>query len=148
MSAPGRPKGEYRSAQHEAPVSLLMNHEAAPAGRPKMSVCVITYNQERYIGQCLQSLVEQKTDFDFEVIVGDDCSTDGTLAVVQEFVNRYPDIVRTILQPTNTGGSKNYLQVHAAAIGTYVAHVDGDDYALPGKLQAQAEVLEDRKSVV
>ena len=143
MSAPGRPKGEYRSAQHAAtPVSLLMNHEAAPAGRPKMSVCVITYNQERYIGQCLQSLVEQKTDFDFEVIVGDDCSTDGTLAVVQEFVNRYPDIVRTILQPTNTGGSKNYLQVHAAAIGTYVAHVDGDDYALPGKLQAQAEVLD------
>jgi glycosyltransferase involved in cell wall biosynthesis len=105
-------------------------------------VCVITYNQERYIRECLQSLVTQQTDFDFEVIVGDDCSTDGTRAIVQEFVERYPAIVRTVFQPTNTGGSRNNLEVHAAALGEYVAHVDGDDYALPGKLQAQADILD------
>ena len=109
---------------------------------PKVSVCVITYNQERYIRKCLQSLVEQQTNFDFEVIVGDDCSTDGTRAVVEEFVERYPHIVRPLYQPTNTGGSRNNLEVHAAARGEYVAHVDGDDYALPGKLQTQADLLD------
>ena len=114
----------------------------ASARRPKVSVCVITYNQERYIRQCLQSLVDQQTNFDFEVIVGDDCSTDGTRAVVQEFVERYPGIVRPLFQEHNTGGSRNNLEVHAAATGEYVAHVDGDDYALPDKLQAQADVLD------
>ena len=109
---------------------------------PKVTVCVITYNQERYIRECLQSLVTQQTDFDFEVIVGDDCSTDGTRAIVLDFVERFPHIVRPLFQPTNTGGSRNNLEVHAAARGDYVAHLDGDDYALPGRLQAQADVLD------
>ena len=113
---------------------------------PKVSVCVITYNQERYIRECLESLVTQQTDFDFEIIVGDDCSTDGTRAIVEEFVQRYPDLVRTHFQPCNTGGSRNNLEVHAAARGDYVAHVDGDDYALPGKLQAQADILDQDSS--
>lgn len=114
---------------------------ATPA-HPKVSVCVITYNQERYIRKCLDSLVGQQTDFEFEIIVGDDCSTDGTRAIVEEFVERYPHLVRTNFQPSNTGGSRNNLEVHAAARGDYVAHVDGDDYALPGKLQAQADALD------
>lgn len=114
----------------------------APPGHPKVSVCVITYNQEGYIRDCLQSLVMQQTDFDFEVIVGDDCSTDGTRAVIDEFVKRYPNLVRPIYQPKNTGGSRNNLEVHAAARGDYVAHVDGDDYVLPGKLQAQSDLLD------
>ena len=114
----------------------------SPICSPKVSVCVITYNQERYIGQCLQSLVDQETDFDFEVIVGDDCSTDGTRAVVQEFIDRYPHVVRAQHQQRNTGGSRNNLEVHAAARGGYVAHVDGDDFALPGKLQTQADTLD------
>jgi glycosyltransferase involved in cell wall biosynthesis len=114
----------------------------SPKKGPKVSVCVITYNQERYIRECLQSLVTQQTNFAFEVIVGDDCSSDGTRAIVQEFVERYPAIVRPMFQPTNTGGSRNNLEVHAAACGEYVAHVDGDDYALPGKLQAQADILD------
>lgn len=109
---------------------------------PKVSVCVITYNQARYIRQCLTSLVEQCTDFPFEIIVGDDCSTDETTAIVKEFVDRHPGRVRAIVQPRNTGGSRNNLEVHAAARGDYVAHLDGDDYALPGKLQAQADALD------
>ena len=116
-----------------------MNTFARP---PKVSVCVITFNQKRYIGQCLQSLVDQQTTFDFEIIVGDDCSTDGTSEVVQQFVTRYPGRFKLLRQPSNTGGSRNNLEVHAAALGEYVAHLDGDDYALPGKLQAQADVLD------
>ncbi|MBE7419303.1 MAG: glycosyltransferase [Ideonella sp.] len=109
---------------------------------PKVSVCVITYNQQRYIRECIQSLVDQKTDFEFEVIVGDDFSTDSTAEIVREFVEHHPGIVRLMVQPNNSGGTRNYLEVHAAATGTYVAHVDGDDYALPGKLQAQVDVLD------
>lgn len=109
---------------------------------PKVSVCVITYNQVDYIRQCLDSLVTQETDFEFEIVVGDDFSTDGTREIVEEYVGMYPHLVRANLQPTNTGGARNYLEVHAAARGMYVAHMDGDDYALPGKLKAQVEALD------
>lgn len=109
---------------------------------PKVSVCVVTYNQERYIGECLQSLVDQKTSFRFEVVVGDDGSKDGTRNIVMQFAKRYPHLVTALLQPENLGPTKNYLTVHAAARGDYVAQMDGDDYALPGKLQAQADLLD------
>jgi glycosyltransferase involved in cell wall biosynthesis len=114
-----------------------------PEKTPKVSVCVITYNQEKYIRQCLQSIVDQETDFDFEIIVGEDCSTDGTKAIVQEFAERYPEVVKPIYQSKNIdGGVHNFLSVHAAATGEYIAHVDGDDYCLPGKLQSQVKVLD------
>ncbi len=109
---------------------------------PKVSVCVITYNQEKYIRQCLQSIVNQQTDYDFEVIVGDDCSTDDTRLIVQEFAQNYPQKIRIILQENNTGGTKNYLDVHAAACGKYVAHIDGDDLMFQGKLEAQSQILD------
>ena len=115
---------------------------AADQAYPKVSVCVITYNQERYIGECLQSLVEQETNFDFEIVVGDDSSTDGTRAIIMDFVHRYPSLIRINFQPHNTGGSQNNIDVHAKARGDYVAHLDGDDFALPGRLQAQADVLD------
>ena len=114
-----------------------------PDKSPKVSVCVITYNQEKYIRQCLQSIVDQETDFDFEVIVGEDCSTDGTRAIVQEFAERYPGIVKPIYQEINIGGGvHNFLTVHNAARGEYVSHIDGDDYFLPNKLQKQKDFLE------
>ena len=109
---------------------------------PKVSVCVITYNQARYIEYCLQSIVDQRTDFTFEIIVGDDCSTDGTADIVSEFAARYPNLIKTIFQLVNTGGGENFMNVHSAANGVYIAHIDGDDYALPGKLQAQADYLD------
>ena len=113
--------------------------------KPKVSVCVVTYNQERYIRQCLQSLVDQKTNFDFEVIVADDCSTDGTRVIVRDFVEKYPEAIRPIFHNENIGAYKNFIYVHQHALGEYVAHMDGDDYALPGKLQAQATVLDSKQ---
>ena len=110
--------------------------------KPKVSVCVITFNQEKYIHQCLQSIMDQQTDFDFEVIVGDDFSTDGTREIVSEFANRYPGKVVALLYPQKVGGTENFMAVHNRASGIYVAHIDGDDIALPGKLQAQADYLD------
>jgi glycosyltransferase involved in cell wall biosynthesis len=110
----------------------------------KVSVCVITYNQEKFIRQCLQSIVDQETDFSFEVIVGDDCSTDGTRAIVREFSEKYPNLVKPIYQKKNIGaGCNNYLTVHRAARGEYVAHIDGDDVMLPHKLQSQVNVMDE-----
>lgn len=117
-------------------------HKNQPSGTPKVSVCVVTYNQEKYIRQCLQSIVDQNTDFDFEVIVGDDCSTDGTRAIVSEFAERYAGIVKPLFHEKNLGAGKNYKETHDRATGKYIAHVDGDDYCLPGKLQCQAQILD------
>jgi len=113
--------------------------------KPKVSVCVVTYNQEKYIRQCLQSVVDQETDFDFEVIVADDCSTDDTRTIVREFAEKYPVKVRPIFHDKNIGAYKNFIYVHQQAVGKYVSHMDGDDYALPGKLQAQAFILDSKK---
>jgi len=108
----------------------------------KVSVCVVTYNQRKYIRQCLQSIVDQEANFDFEVIIGDDCSTDGTRSIVMEFAEKYPDVVKPIYHTINVGATKNLLTVHSAACGNYIAHMDGDDYMLPGKLQLQVDGLE------
>lgn len=109
---------------------------------PKVSVCVVTYNQEKYIRQCLQSVIDQKTDFDFEVIVGDDCSSDETRAIIQEFANLYPERIIAVFHKKNLGAVGNYFATHDLARGMYISHLDGDDYFLPGKLQKQAEFLD------
>lgn len=115
--------------------------------KPKVSVCVVTYNQEEYISQCLQSIVDQETDFYFEVIVSDDCSTDGTRAIVQIFAEKYPGMVKPIFHEKNIGAFKNFAFVHEQANGEYIAHMDGDDCALPGKLRAQADSLDMNQDV-
>lgn len=108
---------------------------------PKVSICVVTYNQEKYIAECLQSIVDQETDFEFEVIVSDDCSSDGTCDIIREFSAKYSCIV-PILRKKNIGAFENFVDTHNMAIGEYVCHLDGDDYWLPLKLQKQADYLD------
>lgn len=110
--------------------------------RPKISVCVVTYNQEKYIRQCLQSIVDQSIDSDIEVIVADDCSSDKTRSIIREFHDKYPKVIKPIFHNKNMGAGKNFLYVHQQAMGKYVAHMDGDDYALPGKIRKQVEILD------
>ncbi|WP_296949164.1 glycosyltransferase [uncultured Massilia sp.] len=110
--------------------------------QPKVSVCVVTYNHEKYIRDCLESLVTQKTNFRFEVIVADDCSRDATKKIVSEYAERYPEIVKPVFHAQNVGAAKNYIFAHEQACGEYIAHMDGDDYALPGKLQSQVDYLD------
>lgn len=114
----------------------------------KVSVCVITYNQEKYIEQCLQSLVSQLTEFDYEIIVSDDASTDGTPNIIEKYAEKYPNLIKPILNKSNQGPVKNLLMSYRQARGKYISHFDGDDYALPGKLQMQAEILDANPSCV
>ncbi|MDZ3990440.1 hypothetical protein PspTeo4_01112 [Pseudomonas sp. Teo4] len=66
-------------------------------GPLKVSVCIVTYNQERYIAQCLQSIVDQEVSFDFEVLVSDDASSDRTPEIISEFSRQYPDLIKPFL---------------------------------------------------
>ena len=110
---------------------------------PKVSVCVVTYNQEKYIRQCLQSIVDQETNFNFEILVSDDCSTDATRTIVLEFASKYPEIVKPMFRDRNVGAVKNFVLIHNAATGEYVSHCDGDDLFLPNKLQKQFDCLQE-----
>ena len=107
-----------------------------------VSVVFITYNHEKYVRKALLSVLQQKTDFPFEVIVGEDCSTDGTRAIVQQYVEQYPDLIFPLFYEENVGAVENVKRVYKAAKGKYIAHMDGDDLALPNKLQRQFDILE------
>lgn len=107
-----------------------------------VSVCVVTYNHEKYIEKCIESILNQETDFLFEIIVADDASTDKTLEILLQFQVKYPQRLRVIAHDVNLGPYENYRLVHQQASGVYIAHCDGDDYWLPGKLQKQVDFLE------
>ncbi|EIO4059133.1 glycosyltransferase family 2 protein [Vibrio vulnificus] len=113
----------------------------------KVSVCVITYNHEKYIERCLYSIISQECDFEFEIIIGEDCSTDKTRDVVRTIAEKYPKIIIPVFHESNVGVYKNYISVHEKARGEYICHLDGDDYMLPGKLQKSAEVLDSRSDI-
>ncbi|WP_247232437.1 glycosyltransferase [Telluribacter sp. SYSU D00476] len=117
----------------------------------KVSVCVPTYNHEKFIGQMLDGALMQQTTFPFEIVVGDDGSTDGAPAIIQEYADRYPDRIRAYIHPENLGpkeprefgGRNNVLFLLKACRGEYVALCEGDDYWTdPYKLQKQVDFLE------
>jgi glycosyltransferase involved in cell wall biosynthesis len=109
---------------------------------PKVTVCIVVYNQEKYIAKCIQSVIDQETDFDVEILVGDDGSTDGSRAIISKFQTLYPGQVRAIMREKNIGPTRNYLSLHEQASGRFVAHLDGDDFALPDKLSKEVDYLE------
>ena len=117
--------------------------------RPLMvTIQCIAFNHEPYIRQCLDGFVMQKTNFRFEAIVHDDASTDGTAAIVREYAEKYPDIIKPIFETENLyskGGGFGLLQkiMDAHTHGKYVAFCEGDDYWTdPLKLQKQFDRLE------
>ena len=111
----------------------------------KVSVIVATYNQKHYIGQAIESVLAQQTNFEYEILVGDDCSTDGAQAVILEYEKRFPDKVKAVLHPKNLGqnGLFNTIETLKLVKGEYVTVLDGDDYYINiNKLQKQADFLD------
>lgn len=111
------------------------------AATPDISVCVLTWNQAGYIHQAVKSVVSQVVDARIEVLVGDDCSTDGTDEVVRAMEAEFPGVVRLVRHPRQLGASCNYKKLLELAQGEFIAHLDGDDYWLPGKLQKQMDFM-------
>lgn len=95
-----------------------------------ISVIVCTYNQEKYIAQTIESILMQKCDEPFEILIGDDCSTDGTGKIADDYQSRFPEIVRVIRPEKNMGASHNMIRLVNNAQGEYIAICDGDDYWL------------------
>ncbi|MGM9645858.1 MAG: CDP-glycerol glycerophosphotransferase family protein [Eubacteriales bacterium] len=109
-----------------------------------VSIVTVTYNQKEYIKECLDSLVCQKTNFRFQILVGDDCSTDGTTDIVRQYAKRYPGLIVPVLRRKNVGSMRNFgdLCERAVAASPFVAFCDGDDYWTDeNKLQYQYDYL-------
>jgi glycosyltransferase involved in cell wall biosynthesis len=119
-------------------------HEPAPSSPPpKVSVAMFTYNHAKFIAQAIESVLMQETSFPIELVVGEDCSTDGTLAIVQKYAQTHPSIVRPLFHARNVGAGANFEAVLAACRGEYIAFLEGDDYwTSPQKLQKQVRMLD------
>lgn len=110
---------------------------------PKVSVVSVSYNQEEYIRQTLEGFLDQQTDFDFEVVIADDASTDRTPEIIQEYADKYPRVIKPILRKKNIGVLQNFVDTLRAAKGKYIALCEGDDYWTdPEKLQRQFDFME------
>lgn len=110
---------------------------------PLVSVKMITYNHAPFITQAIEGVLQQKTTFPFELVIGEDCSTDGTREIVFEYQKKYPYIIRVISSDKNVGMKNNGLRVIKACCGKYLAFCEGDDYwQSPYKLQKQVDYLE------
>lgn len=110
---------------------------------PLVSVHMITYNHAPYIAQTIEGVLQQKTNFPFELVIGEDCSTDGTREIVFEYQKKYPDIIRVITSDKNVGMKRNSYRTMKACRGKYIAFCEGDDYwHRPDKLQIQVDYLE------
>jgi glycosyltransferase involved in cell wall biosynthesis len=108
-----------------------------------VSVAMITYNHEQFIAQAIESVLMQETAFVVELVIGEDCSTDGTRRIVQAYAAKYPNVIRALLPEKNLGMARNYQAVWQACGGKYIAWLEGDDYwRTPQKLQKQVALME------
>ena len=109
----------------------------------KVSVLMITYNQDQFVGQAIESVLSQQVDFEYELVIGEDCSTDRTREIVASFGAKFPDRIRLLLPKSNLGMQENFKATLAACSGQYVAILEGDDYwTSPLKLKRQVEFLD------
>jgi glycosyltransferase involved in cell wall biosynthesis len=114
---------------------------SAPA--PKVTVLVVTYNHARFVTQALESVLGQRTNFAVEILVSEDCSTDGTREKVIAYQRKYPERIRLLLSEKNVRSNAVVARGIRAARGGYIAMLDGDDYWISAdKLQKQADFLD------
>jgi glycosyltransferase involved in cell wall biosynthesis len=111
---------------------------------PLVTVCLITYNHEKYIEDAINGVLMQEVDFSFKLLIADDFSTDGTRDILLKYQNDYPDIIELILQENNVGPGKNWLDLITAPKSKYIAYFEGDDYWTDSlKLNKQIRFLEE-----
>lgn len=112
----------------------------------KVTVYLSTYNQQEYVAQALDSILMQKTNFGFEILAADDCSTDDTQKIILEYQKKYPDIIHTYFTNPNVGGCKKLTNCIDSGLlrGEYLAFLEGDDYWLgEDRLQTLVDFLEE-----
>jgi glycosyltransferase involved in cell wall biosynthesis len=112
----------------------------------KVSVSIITYNQAEFIEKAVDSVLAQNTDFSYEIIIGDDCSTDGSREILLDYQERYPELIKLHMHKERgegIAGWKNNITNIESAQGKYLAFLDGDDYWMSeDKLQKQVAFMD------
>lgn len=108
-----------------------------------VNVCIITYNQEKYIAQTIESVLSQRAAFSYLLVIGEDCSTDKTREICIAYKDKYPERIKLILHDKNIGANRNFIDTLNNCQGEYIALCEGDDYWTdPDKLQKQVDFLE------
>ncbi len=116
---------------------------------PAVSVIILTYNQEATVGRALDSVIGQRCDFQFEIVVSDDCSADGTRKIVSEYAGRYPEIVRLLPKAERRGLVDNYFYALSQCRGAMIADCAGDDYWLGAdSLKKKYDLLNENPTAV
>lgn len=106
-----------------------------------VTIASTTYNMEAYIGEAIESWLAQKTSFQFDIVISDDGSTDGTCDVVRRYIEKYPNI--RLISTGHIGKMPNFIRSLKESKGKYIALCDGDDYWIdPEKLQKQVDFME------
>lgn len=109
-----------------------------------VSVAMITYNHESCISQAIESVLMQEADFNFELVIGEDCSTDRTCVIIEDYCKQYPEKIRLIRYDRNQGLLLNFYNVLNMCQGKYIALLEGDDYwSSQYKIQKQVDFLEE-----
>lgn len=108
-----------------------------------VSVAMMTYYHESYVGRAIESVLAQDTSYTYEIVISDDCSQDGTRKILKEYQSKYPDIIRLNFNEKNLGISNNNYQTRLLCRGRYIATLSGDDYWIDKrKIQKQVEFLD------
>lgn len=113
---------------------------------PTISTCLIVYNQADYVRDCIDGALMQKTDYAYEIVIGDDCSTDRTSEICKKYAEEYPNLIRYFRREKNLGMIGNWAETIKNCNGKYIALCEGDDYWTdPFKLQKQVDFLEENE---
>lgn len=116
---------------------------------PAVSIACVTYNHIEYIDKAVNGFLMQRCDFDYEIIIGDDNSTDGTKEILEKYKNEFPEKIKIITSDRNSGSLENNIKVISSCAGEFIAFCDGDDYWTdPFKLQKQVDFLKDNHDFI
>jgi glycosyltransferase involved in cell wall biosynthesis len=115
----------------------------------KVSACIITYNHENYIRECIEGAINQIIDYEYEIVISDDKSSDNTLQICLEYASKYPNLIRILPSESNLGMIGNWIKSISNCKGEYIALCEGDDYWTdPLKLQKQVDILEVNSNLI
>lgn len=128
---------------------MKLKNEISSSEEILLSICVITYGHEAFIRHALDSILMQKVDFKYEVIVGEDCSPDETRKILKCYESEYPNFFKMIYRDSNLGGRLNAYDLYLRSKGKYIAVLEGDDFWIDeNKLQKQIDFLENNSEYI